>query len=374
LDDAIDRYLKKNLSNKAVRVRHILRIGAAEILFLDTPPHAAVDNAVQQTASHIKTNSFKGLVNAVLRRVTENKDDILADQDEASLNTPPWLRESWIKAHGKEVASEIARAHLKMPSLDISLKQNLNPEEHAKVLDAKMLTTGSLRREIGGLITALPGFEEGNWWVQDTAATLPVKLFGDVKGQTVIDLCSAPGGKTAQLVDRGAKVISVERTPGRLKTTRQNMERLGLSPELIEADAAKWIPEAPAPYVLLDAPCSATGTLRRHPDVAYLKTPNDVAKLTVAQARLLNAAAKMVAPGGMLVYCVCSLQSEEGVDRIEAFLGANADWRRAPINAQEIGGLENAITESGDLRTLPSHLGDIGGMDGFYAARLVKSQ
>lgn len=221
-------------------------------------------------------------------------------------------------------------------------------------------------------MTALPGYEEGAWWVQDAAAALPARLLGDVAGKRVGDLGAAPGGKTAQLAAAGARVTAVERSERRLERLRGNLARLRLAADLVAADAARWRPGEPFDAVLLDAPCSSTGTLRRHPDVAWLKTPDDVAKLAVAQTTLLAAAVDMVRAGGTVVYCVCSLQPEEGPQRIDALIATGAPVRRMPIAPDEIGGLAEAITAEGDLRTLPCHLGDAGGMDGFYAARLVR--
>ncbi len=208
--------------------------------------------------------------------------------------------------------------------------------------------------------------------MQDAAAALPARLLGDISGKTVIDLCAAPGGKTAQLASAGASVTAVDRAPPRVKLLNINLRRLKLQVEVVTADGATWKPAAPADAVLLDAPCSATGTIRRHPDVALLKTERDVTSVKPVQAELLKNAARMLKPGGTLVYCVCSLQPEEGPQQIAAFLKANQGFSRKPVTAGEIGGLSELITPDGDLRTLPFHLAEQGGMDGFFAARLVK--
>jgi 16S rRNA (cytosine967-C5)-methyltransferase len=218
----------------------------------------------------------------------------------------------------------------------------------------------------------LPGFAEGAWWVQDAAATLPARLLGDVAGREAIDLCAAPGGKTAQLAAAGALVTAVERSGARLRRLRRNLARLGLEARCVEADATTWRPERPAPLVLLDAPCSATGTARRNPDMPYLRAPEDVARVLPLQAGLLDAAAGMVAPGGTLVYCVCSLQPEEGEAQVDAFLARNPGFARRAVDAGDIGGLAQCVTPKGDLRTLPSHLAALGGLDGFHAARLQR--
>jgi 16S rRNA (cytosine967-C5)-methyltransferase len=235
-----------------------------------------------------------------------------------------------------------------------------------------LLPTGTLRLRHAGAVSELPGYDEGAWWVQDAAAALPAALFGDINGATVIDLCAAPGGKTMQLAAAGAGVIAIDRSDARLQRLRENAKRTGLAIEAIAADGATWKPQRPVGHVLLDAPCTSTGTLRRHPDAAWLKSQEDVQRMVALQDRLLDAAFAMLAPGGTLVYCVCSLQREEGADRIAALLARNDRVERRPIAAGEVGGLADLLTREGDLRTLPCHLGDQGGMDGFYAARLVR--
>ncbi|MGH6927134.1 MAG: RsmB/NOP family class I SAM-dependent RNA methyltransferase, partial [Dongiaceae bacterium] len=267
-----------------------------------------------------------------------------------------------------EGAEAIAAAHLREPPLDLTVKSD--PTAWRDRLGATLLPTGSLRRPADGRIDALPGFLEGAWWVQDAAAALPVRMLGDVAGKRVIDLCAAPGGKTAQLAAAGADVVAVDRSEPRLQRLRDNLDRLDLRADTVAADATEWIPEQPADAVLIDAPCSATGTIRRHPDVPWLKRPGDIPKLTLLQDRLLRAATAMVKPGGLIVYCTCSLQPEEGGNRIDDALRDGIPAERAPIDASVVAGQSQFITAAGDLRTLPYHLGEIGGIDGFYAARL----
>jgi len=218
----------------------------------------------------------------------------------------------------------------------------------------------------------LPGYAEGAWWVQDATAAIPARLLGDVAGRKVIDLCAAPGGKTSQLAAAGAQVTAIDRSNRRLERLVTNLQRLNLHAEAIVADAVSWRPAARAPFVLLDAPCTATGAIRRHPDVPRLKTPEDVVRLAAVQERLLAAAIDMLEPGGILVYCTCSLEPEEGPAQIAALLARGAPVERRPIEAAEVGGLSVLLTEEGDLRTLPSHLPEFDGIDGFYAARLVR--
>lgn len=369
IDALIAGCLDRPLPRKAAAAHDILRLGAAQLLFLGTPPHAAVATSVD-LAKAVGADAHKALINAVLRRHDREGREIAAGQDAARLNTPDWLWHSWTAAYGEETARAVALAHLREPPLDLSVKGDAT--EWAQRLGAPLLPTGSLRLSAAGRVTALPGYEEGAWWVQDAAAALPARLLGDVAGKRVGDLGAAPGGKTAQLAAAGARVTAVERSERRLERLRGNLARLRLAADLVAADAARWRPGEPFDAVLLDAPCSSTGTLRRHPDVAWLKTPDDVAKLAVAQTTLLAAAVDMVRAGGTVVYCVCSLQPEEGPQRIDALIATGAPVRRMPIAPDEIGGLAEAITAEGDLRTLPCHLGDAGGMDGFYAARLVR--
>ncbi|MBI1986031.1 MAG: methyltransferase domain-containing protein [Rhodospirillales bacterium] len=370
IDALVDHALERPLPRKAAHVANVLRLGITQILFLGTPPHAAVATAVNlaQTLGH---GHLKGLVNAVLRRLVREGQALLMAQDAARLNTPDWLWQSWSAAYGEPVCRAIAEAHLAEAPLDITVKDDA--PAWAEKLEAKMLPTGSLRRAPGGNITALPGFVAGAWWVQDAAAALPAGFLGDVAGRRVIDLCAAPGGKTAQLAARGARVTAVDRSPKRLTRLRDNLDRLGLEAELVAADVVDWRPGEPADAVLLDAPCSATGTIRRHPDVARLKTPDDMATLSKAQHRLLISALEMVAPGGYIVYCACSLQPEEGPERIARLIGSGVLAVPVPIRPAEVGGLGELLTADGTLRSLPSQLANLGGIDGFYAARLRRT-
>lgn len=370
IDAAVAACLDKPLTPRARAAENILRLGAAQILFLGTPPHAAVAETVNLAQGPLRP--YGGLINAVLRRLVREAPALQPGLEEGAerRNTPDWLWRSWIDAYGEPVAQAIARVHLVEPPTDLTAKANA--AAWAARLDAELLATGSLRRHGATGIADLPGFAEGAWWVQDAAAALPARLLGDLRDRAILDLCAAPGGKTAQLAAAGARVTAVDRSAPRLARLAANLDRLGLSAETVAADATQWQPPAPADGVLLDAPCSATGTIRRHPDVARLKTPADVTRLQPAQDRLLDAAGSALVAGGTLVYCVCSLQPEEGPHRIAAFLARHPDFVRRPITADEVGGLDELVTEAGDLRTLPCHLASQGGMDGFYAARLVK--
>jgi 16S rRNA (cytosine967-C5)-methyltransferase len=369
IDALIDRCLNIPLAPRAAVVQDILRLGIAQLLFLRTPAHAAVATSVD-LAQIRGFLSHKGLVNAVLRRLSVEGEELAAAQDAARLNTPDWLWQSWTKSYGEATARAIAAAHLKEAPLDLTLRGDA--DGWCGKLEATLLPTGTLRRAPGGSIAALPGYAEGAWWVQDAAAALPARLFGDVAGREVVDLCAAPGGKTAQLAAAGALVTAVDRSPRRLERLVANLDRLGLPIAAVAADALTWRPDRPIDAVLLDAPCTTTGAIRRHPDVPHLKLPEDVARLSVVQDNLLRAAIDILRPGGILVYCTCSLEPAEGPQRIEALFGAGAPVERRPITADEIGVEPEWITATGDLRTLPCHLPEYNGLDGFFSARLVK--
>jgi 16S rRNA (cytosine967-C5)-methyltransferase len=370
IDALIAHCLNTPLPPRAAMVHDMLRLGIAQLLFLRTPPHAAVATTVD-LADHRGFLSHKGLVNAVLRRLSQQGPELVAAQDAARLNTPDWLWRSWSEAYGESGARGIALAHLKEAPLDITVRGDL--EHWRAALEATVLPTGTLRRTGGGAIMNLPGYSEGAWWVQDAAAAIPATLLGKIAGQRVIDLCAAPGGKTAQLAAAGGRVTAVDRSPRRLERLNVNLARLSLAVESLVADATTWRPPEPVRHVLLDAPCTATGAIRRHPDVPHLKSPDDVARLAAVQERLISAAIEMLAPGGTLVYCTCSLEPQEGVQQVERLLARGAPVRRKPVDPAEIGGLAECVTQAGDLRTLPSHLAQFEGIDGFYAARLVRA-
>ncbi len=367
IDAAIDERLDHPLPANRTAVRDILRLGVAQIGFLGLASHAAVHTSVELVGGGGQAG-MKGLVNAVLRRTAEA--GALSPDDPGHLNVPDWLWRDWEEAFGPQTAAAIAAANLAEAPLDITLKSHGDAELWAERLAAEILPTGTLRRAAGGDVTGLPGFDEGAWWVQDAAAALPVRLLGDVAGMRIADLCAAPGGKTAQLAAAGATVTAVDISKKRLRRLSENMARLGLAAETVTADLTKWSPGELFDAVLLDAPCSATGTLRRHPDIAWNKTPDDVAKLVGVQDRLLAAALALVKPGGLLVYATCSLLTGEGAARIEALQASGGGVERVPVTPDELPDLADAVTPAGDLRTLPCHWPTRGGMDGFFATRL----
>lgn len=373
LDDLIRRTLDENQVLHPQNISIVLYIGICQILFMDVPDHAAVGTSVN-LAEKESMSRQKGLVNAILRRMTTEGREWLKLQDEAGMNIPGWLLQQWVEDYGLRTAAEIALASLTEAATDITIKEPRESALWAGALEATVLPTGSLRRTGGGNITHLKGFDEGAWWVQNASAALPATLFGDLAGKTVIDLCAAPGGKTAQLAAAGAQVIALDRSAKRLEKLKDNMARLKLEEnvQVMVGDGTVWQPPEPVEAVLLDAPCTATGTVRRHPDVMHLKSEKDLTQLCDVQARLLDNAAAMLNPGGTLIYCTCSLQKAEGEQQINTFLINHPEFTRQPIEASEIGDLEGLTTPDGDLRILPFHLAPQGGLDGFYVSRLVK--
>lgn len=348
----------------------LLVTGAAQILFLDVPDHAAVDTTVELARAEPRLARAGGLVNAVLRRLVREREAVLAQAEaDPFRDTPPWLAARWIESYGDDVAAAIARAHRGEAALDLTVRDD--PAAWAERLGARLLPTGSLRVSARTPVPDLPGYAEGAWWVQDAAAALPARLLAVHPGERALDLCAAPGGKTAQLAAAGASVLAVDRSQPRLARLAENLARLRLEARTRAVDALSLEEDTTFDAVLLDAPCSSTGTLRRHPDVAWTKTPDDIAKLADLQTRLLDKAAALTAPGGRLVYCTCSLEPEEGEAQAAAFLARRPDFVRDPVRPEEIGGLSAAIDAAGDLRVLP-HFAlaeDAPGLDGFFAAR-----
>ena len=365
--------LEKGMPADAPRAESALLVGAAQILFLDVPDHAAVDLSVRIAQADRRAGHFSGLVNAVLRRITTEGAQRIAELDTAKLDTPTWLLDRWTKSYGAEIAHDIARANSQEPALDLTVPENA--QDWATRLRGRVLPTGTVRMIAHGPVSLLPGFSEGAWWVQDAAAALPARLFGDIKDKRIADICAAPGGKTAQLAAAGAHVTAVDRSERRLLRVQENLTRLHLTAQTITADATEWQAE-PFDGVLIDAPCSSTGTIRRHPDIAWLKRETDIAALADLQRRLLDRAVELVAPGGVIVYCTCSLETDEGEQQIADFLAREPRVRRKPIQSGEVAGLDSLLPPEGDLRSLPCHWPDeearMGGLDGFYAARLER--
>lgn len=374
IDDIIRVCMNDKLPEPRL-LQTLLRLSVAQIVFMNIPDHAAVNIAVN-LAEALNMQRQKGLVNAVLRRVAREGKAQTTRQDIPRLNIPSWMLDDWLKHFGKRAGLEIAQASLNEAHLDLSVKDPKQAAVIAATLNGTVLPCGTVRvRGASGAVDHLPGFHDGTWWVQDAAAHLPVLLMGKIKNKVVIDLCAAPGGKTAQAAAAGADVIALDRVAARLDLLRSNLERLHLTDhvEMIEGDGTSWQPDRAADFVLIDAPCTASGTLRRNPDIPLHRSNDDVLRMSGIQTRLLNNATKMLKSGGAIIYAVCSLQAAEGEDQVASFIKRTPGFTISPIIPDEIGGWDMMINKQGCLRALPTHLGDMGGIDGFFAARIVKS-
>jgi 16S rRNA (cytosine967-C5)-methyltransferase len=369
---ALAQFIDKGIPKKSGSLEFALTVGAAQLLFLDIPDHAAVDLAVRAVRADPKAAPFAALANAVLRNIVRARDELREPAD-PFIDTPPWLAARWTKAWGAETAKQIALMHRHEPTLDVTVRGD--PQAWAEKLGGIVLPTGSVRLLTRDPVPELPGYADGEWWVQDAAAALPAKLLGVQPGERAIDLCAAPGGKAAQLAAAGANVVALDRSAERMKRLAANFERLRLPVEIAVGDALSY-DAPPFDAILLDAPCTATGTIRRHPDVAWVKRVSDIGALAAVQAKMLNGACALLKPGGRLVYSTCSMEPEEGEAQIAALLRRNPDMARVPVTADEIGGLAECITAEGDVRTLPPRWPNedprLAGLDGFFAARLTR--
>lgn len=367
--------LQRPLPANARTLDHILHVGAAQMLFLDVPDSAAVDLAVSHASGDPRTARFAALVNAVLRELGRRKERALPAALTQTTDAPDWFVARLDRAYGKERTAAILAIHRREPPTDFTVKSD--PEGWAEKFGGIVLENGSVRvARLAAPVSELPGYAEGGWWVQDMAASLPARLLGDVEGKRVLDLCAAPGGKTAQLAAAGAKVTAVDLSASRLKRLASNLERLKLEAETVQSNALAYAPDEPFDAVLLDAPCSSTGTVRRHPDVPWTKTPDDIAKLAALQRTLLDHAITLVRPGGAVVFANCSLDPLEGEQLTAGFLADHAEIATDPVNASEVAGIAAFVTPEGWLRTTPEALRtdppELSGCDGFFAVRLVR--
>ena len=365
----IDQILERRLQKAPpLAVRTILRVALAQTLVLETPAFAAVSTAVKLAERDAKTRPYKNLVNAVLRGVGRDGPGLTT----AESNLPDWLAQRWKATYGEAALIGLALATREEPATDLTAKPGVDPAELAASVEGEALPGGTVRTGKRGDVAAWPGFEAGDWWVQDAAAAVPARLLAVKAGETALDLCAAPGGKTLQLAAAGAEVVALDRSETRLKRLRQNFERMKLKAEVVAVPAEDWEDDRTFDAVLLDAPCTATGTYRRNPEVLRATRPADVAKLADVQHRLLDAAAQKVKPGGRLVYCVCSLEREEGETQVIAFLRRNPAFRTVAAVPAEVGAPDEALTPEGWLRILPSQWAERGGLDGFFAAKLER--
>lgn len=373
----IDRVLQKVVDRKppakARLLIHTLQTAIAQILFMEVPDSAAVNLAVDAIANDRRTGRFKGLANAVLRRVVREKPKYL-ELVESSTILPGWMAKQLRSDFGKENMTKIARMVAFEPALDLTVKRE--PERWAKELDGDILKQGTVRVRNKQSVRSLPGFDEGAWWVQDAAASLPARLLGEVAGKSVLDLCAAPGGKAAQLISFGAEVTALDISRSRLDRLEENLRRLNMTAEIIEADILNWEPETQFDAVLIDAPCSSTGTLRRHPDVMWTKSAQDIRELAKLQFDLVMKAKSFVKSGGTLVFANCSMFKEEGEDNLVKLIEQAPDLEFKPLSTDEYPFLETMVNGQGAVRSLPFHLPDTpenhGGMDGFFACRFEK--
>lgn len=375
IEAILDTLVGTPLPEGARALHHVLTIAAAQILYLDVPDHSSVDLAVEQAQLDPRNRRFASLTNAVLRRLSREKAQHLSATQTLSV-VPAWFHERLVSIYGEEHTDRIAAALLEPSAIDLTVKSDA--EGWAARLGGLVLPTGSVRLPASsGAIPALEGFDAGEWWVQDAAASLPARLFEGLAGKRVADLCAAPGGKTAQLVLAGGDVTALDQSGNRLKRLEGNLARLGLSATTLEANLMDFRPDDLFDAVLLDAPCSSTGTIRKHPDVLWTKGPEDIEKLARLQERLLRHALTLVKPGGDLVFSNCSLDPSEGEDMIERVLADRPDWRIVPIDASDWPGLEAAVSPRGEFRTTPAMLpataSHAGGVDGFYAVRLRRN-
>jgi len=369
LDAVLDTFFKKSPPLKA---RNALRVCAAEILLEDIPAHAAVNAAVQVLRSSQKTAHLTGMANAVGRRLEADGPKLLAGQPNKRL--PKAIRGAVTKSFGEPVTKAIEAAHLGRPPVDFTLRNPDETEKWAKELDAEVLPTGSLRKQRAGQISKLPGFDEGAWWVQDAAAALPARLLGDVKGKRVLDICAAPGGKTLQLLSAGAEVEALDISNERLERLRENLDRTQMGAWIVAADALEWEPEGQFDAILLDAPCSATGTIRRHPDLPHVRPEIDLRPLLKLQQRLLKRAVSWLKPGGKLVYATCSLIPAEGERQISQLLEDMPNINTVPFDPQDFGCETAWQDQPGTLRLRPDYWTERSGMDGFFMALLERSK
>jgi len=370
LDHLIGLYIDRPIPKRSARATDVLRLAAAQSLFLKTPDHAVVSTAVALAQEFRETAGYAGLVNAVARKIAAAGPSAIAALPERT-DTPGWIWRGWERNFGADVARAIAKAHQSEAMIDLTPRDSDDAASLAETVHGQLLPTGSVRVAAGTRLTALAGFDEGRWWVQDAAAAIPARLLGDVKGKLVFDLCAAPGGKTMQLAAAGAEVLAIDAEGSRLKTVAENLARTRLSAETLKADIVDFEPPRLADAVLLDAPCTATGTIRRHPDIPWSKTEEQLKSLAAVQAKMIDKALGVLKSGGLLVYCTCSLQPEEGEKQAAAALARHPGLTRIPVTTAETG-LPAAITREGDLRTHPAMLAAEGGLDGFFAARFRK--
>ena len=375
IDQVISWAADRKPPRKARFLIHSLHVAMAQVLFMDIEDRAAIDLAVSAIGNDDRTRRFKSFANAILRRVSREKQDLLAKTVATTPLLPQWMEKMLRSDHGKEKLARISAMVAHEPFVDISVKSD--PKHWAEKLGGFVLPTGSVRLMNRDAIHQLAGYEEGEWWVQDAAASVPARLIESGRPLTVLDLCAAPGGKTAQLVQAGHEVTAVEISKPRIVRLEQNLARLGFSARIVEADILEWEGEETFDAVLLDAPCSSTGTIRRHPDVMWAKNAEDIEALANLQLRLIQRASRWVKENGQLIFANCSMLKQEGEALLTKILKENDELKLDPIQPEELPGMEELINGQGAVRTLPYHFAadpsPHGGADGFFACRFVRS-
>lgn len=372
----IDGVLKKFLPNgsldlKPIILINVFRLSAAQFMFLNLPPYTVVNTAVDLIELE-GIYHHKNEVGEILRHITQESIPIVSESEAGRLNTPDWMWSEWRRDYGNDIATQIAIANFSDAALDISVKDSI--EKWQKSLGAFVLPTGTLRKKSDNFIPGLENISSSTeWWVQSAVAALPVRFFGEVRGKTIVDLCSAPGGKTVQLAMMGADVIAVERSAKNMARLKKNVDRLGLdNVKIIVADGCVWNPKERVDGVLLDAPCTETGIIRYRPDILTLSSYEEQERQVGLQRNLIKNAAKMLKREGVLVYCNSSIQKAEGERQLDWVLEHNLPLKIFPIRVDEVKGVENMITSRGEFRSLPFQWEDIGGIDGYYIARFIK--
>lgn len=374
IDRAILTVMNRKRAASPVLLHQLLRVGVAQILYMDVAVHGAV-HATVSAAGSLHLGRQKSLVNAVLRSVQRQMDTWTTSGESALRMLPEWLQTRWIRHYGEEEAERLAASMRQEAPVDITLKDPKVSLEEMHELKADILCTGSLRVRHGtGHVTSWPLYEEGAWWVQDLAAFLPINMLDDVAGKSVLDMCAAPGGKTMQLAAKGAKVTALDVSASRLQRVNENLSRVSLAQNVqtVVADALSWQPESCFDVVVCDAPCTSTGTLRRHPELPWNHEENLLDKTIASQRAMLRRASKMLQSAGRILYCTCSMEPEEGENQVEEFLAGHKDFKELSIIPSSISPFLKRGLRNIGWRTNLDALSDKGGIDGFFMALLEK--
>jgi len=374
IDTVLRHLMTQGKDPKPPILRNLLLFDIAQLLYMAVPEHAAVNTAVSATVS-LRLSKQTGLVNAILRSAQRQKQQLLNDEPDALEMLPEWLKDGWIAHYGELESKAMAAAMAQEAPVDIVIKDAQASLYWAQMLEGEVLISGAVRvRQRGGHIASWPGFHDGAWWVQDLSASLPIKMLGDVSDKSVLDVCAAPGGKTQMLARGGAKVTALDIAPSRMKRVTENLARLNMAQQVqtVVADALKYKPATLFDIVVLDAPCSSTGTLRRHPELSWIHERNQLSKLTVIQRDMLRHCADLVKSEGIMLYCTCSLEPEEGESQVEAFLSERNDFKEIKRESDSLSSLLQPGVGNIGYRTKPHVLASSGGMDGFFIALLKK--